>query len=100
MDRTQGFPQTWKEGRRKRTLEFKQRGWQQCEIEEACGVSAVAEAPALDPHMPIEQAAHRDDAAIQQWRVQVRPELRKGAHRRSDHGLCGRLGSVPLAGTG
>jgi transposase len=42
MDRQHGWPQTWKEGRRKRALELKQDGWKQCEIAEAFGVSAVA----------------------------------------------------------
>jgi transposase len=42
MDRTYDFPKTWKEGRRKRALELKPRGWKQYEIAAALGVSAAA----------------------------------------------------------
>jgi transposase len=151
MDRTHGSPQTWKEGRRKRALELKQKGWKQCDIAAAFGVSAaavsqwVAEAHArgseastgpvklrpdhMDlipellshgaeaygfrgefwtcarvatvigeefgvwyhkahvsrllkrlhwtPQLPIERAAQRDEAVLEQWRVQVWPALKK-----------------------
>jgi transposase len=36
------LPKTWQEGRRKRALELKQRGWKQREIAAALGVSAAA----------------------------------------------------------
>jgi transposase len=36
------LPKTWKEGRRKRALELKQRGWKQRETAAALGVSAAA----------------------------------------------------------
>jgi transposase len=42
MDRTHGSPQSWKEGRRKRLLELKQKGWKQDDIAAAFGVSAAA----------------------------------------------------------
>ena len=42
MDRTDDLPKTWKEGRRKRALEFKQYSWNQGEIAAAFGVSAAA----------------------------------------------------------
>jgi transposase len=42
MDRTHGVPKTWKEGRRKRALELKPRGWKQRKIAAALGVSAAA----------------------------------------------------------
>jgi transposase len=163
MDRTHGLPKTWQEGRRKRALELKQRGWKQREIAAALGVSAAAvsqwvaetrvrgseawrakprptgpmrltpdqlhlvpellahgaeaygfrgelwtcarvatvmgeafgvsyhKAPvsrllkALQwtPQLPMERAAQRDEALIQQWRVQVWPELK---NRRASKG--------------
>jgi transposase len=42
MDRTDQFPRTWKEGRRKRALELREHGWKPCEIADALGVSAAA----------------------------------------------------------
>lgn len=42
MDRIHGLPKTWKEGRRKRALELKQRGWKQRESAAALGLSAAA----------------------------------------------------------
>jgi transposase len=45
MNRTYGFPKTWKEGRRKRVLELKRYGWKPCEIAAAFGVSAAAVSP-------------------------------------------------------
>jgi transposase len=144
MDRTHGLPKTWKEGRRKRALELKPRGWKQREIAAALGVSAAAvsqwvaetrvrgreawrakprptgpellshgaeaygfrgafwtcarvatvmweafgvsyhkahvsrllKALQWTPQLPMKRAAQRDEAIIQQWRVQVWPELK------------------------
>jgi transposase len=168
MDRTHGVPKTWKEGRRKRALELKPRGWKQRKIAAALGVSAAAvsqwvaetrvrgreawrakprptgpmkltpdqlhRVPELlshgaeaygcrgacwtcarvatvmweafgvsyhkahvsrllkalqwTPQLPMERAAQRDEAIIQQWRVQVWPALKQ---RRASKGAPGSL---------
>jgi transposase len=168
MDRTHGLPKTWKEGRRKRALELKPRGWKQREIAAALGVSAAAvsqwvaetrvrgreawrakprptgpmkltpdprhlvpellshgaeaygcrgacwtcarvatvmweafgvsyhkahvsrllKALQWTPQLPMKRAAQRDEAIIQQWRVQVWPALKQ---RRASKGAPGSL---------
>jgi transposase len=40
-------------------------------------VSRLLKALQWTPQLPIERAAQRDEALIQQWRVQVWPELKK-----------------------
>jgi transposase len=42
MNRTDGFPKTWKDGRRTRALELQRHRWKPCEIAAALGVSAAA----------------------------------------------------------
>jgi transposase len=42
MGRTDDFPKTSQEGRRKQALELRQYGWKPCEIAAALGVSAAA----------------------------------------------------------
>jgi hypothetical protein len=44
-NRTDDFPNTWEDGRRKRALELQRYGWQPCELAAAFGVSAAAVSP-------------------------------------------------------
>jgi transposase len=64
MDRQHGFPQTWKEARRKRACELKQHGWKQREIAEAFAVSPAAVSQWL---------AHGREHGIEAWRGQPSP---------------------------
>jgi len=64
MDRTQGFPKTWQEGRRKRALELKPYGWKPCEIAAAFGVSAAAVS---------QWVAEAHARSSEAWRAKPRP---------------------------
>ena len=64
MDRQHGFPQTWKEARRKRAFELKQHGWKQREIAEAFAVSPAAVSQWL---------AQVREHGVEAWRAKPRP---------------------------
>jgi len=49
------------------------------------------------PPMPIERATQRNEVVIEQWRLQVWSNSKKGARRRPDHRICGRVGVLSLA---
>jgi hypothetical protein len=64
MNRTDDFPNTWEDGRRKRALELQRYGWQPCESAAAFGVSAAAVSPW------VAEARVRGREA---WRAEPRP---------------------------
>jgi transposase len=64
MGRQNGFPQTWREARRKRAFELKQHGWKQGAIAEALGVSPAAVSQWL---------AHIREYGLEAWQAKPRP---------------------------
>ena len=48
-------------------------------------VSRLLKALKWTPQMPMERASQRDEKAIEKWRVEIWPALKKGARRRLDH---------------
>ena len=62
--RDKAEPKSWKEARRKRALELKERGWKQGDIAEALGIS----------HAAVSQwVAHARAHGVASWRAKPRP---------------------------
>jgi transposase len=91
MDRDHRFPNTWKEACRKRAAEaygFRGEMWTCARVAaviwEEFGVSyhkahisRLLKRLHWTPQLPIDRAAQRDEALIEQWRIHVWPELKK-----------------------
>jgi transposase len=63
-------------------------------------VSRLLKALDWTPQMPLERATQRDEVAIREWRVEVWPELKKGARRRPSDRVYRRSGVLSVARLG
>jgi transposase len=63
-------------------------------------VSKLVRALGLSVQKPIVRATQRDEAAIERWRTERWPEIKKGPGRRLDARLDRRSGLLPAAGRG